>query len=166
MAGYLFGVCSKCCGGCGNCTLSCCLVIQGRNLCEPGNEVVSVTPFIFDEWSSSDGDPAQDPPAAPVANLYDSQWQRVSDSGDYLVIVKTHGCVNGQIALDVEVTKYGPDNVETEYHYRRYANALATLNANGCPVGVTLGEVTDEDVGPDGTGTAPELDLTIDWLCT
>lgn len=162
----LFPGCA-CCGGggCAQCAQSCCLTIQGRDTCNGGTELVSSTPFVFDEWSTSDGSPAQPPPIAPVANLYESQWQRLSDDGDYLVVVRTAGCVNGQIALDVEVTKSGPSSPATEYTYKRYANAVATLDENGCPTGVALGDVTDQDTGPDGPGGAADLELDLGWLC-
>ena len=138
-----------CCGGCEDCTLTCCLTIEGRNTCESGTDFVSDVPLIVVNWAST----LQENGATIGA------YQYLSDDFDLLVEF-VWLCENGVLSLDIEVSEWIPGNAgvgDPAASYRRWANARAILNEAGCPTGVELGELTESE-GPD-----PSITPTLGW---
>lgn len=151
--GFLFGICSACCaeeeGNCEDCDLSCCITIQGRDaFCDSGTAIISNDPLIVENWG-------------PDLDL--AQWLYISDERDIQVTVEQFACEDGVILLDVIVRETVPGvggggNMVTST--RRWQNARAILDENGCPTGVALGDLT-ESTGPD-----PGFVLALDYVCT
>lgn len=141
----------KCCGGgqagdCADCTLTCCLTIQGRDTCNGDTVVISTSPLIVESWGKTGNT---------------STWQYLSDDRDLFIEVAVGDCVDGVIALDVTLTEAVPGNVGgPASSTRRWANAVAILGSDGCPTGVDLGDLTESD------GPAPAITLDLAWVCT
>lgn len=154
MGGFLFGKCSDCCGDeadcdCGDCNLNCCLTIQGRNTCEGGTVLISPDPIV-ENWG-----------LAETETFFQATWQYLSYDRDAIVEV-VFSCNAGTLALDVTVSEFIP-SVQAGgslTSYRRWANAVAILNEDCCPVGVDLGALTDS------AGSDPTFVLGLGWVCT
>lgn len=135
--------------GCEDCTLTCCITIQGRDaFCGSGTAIILNDPLIVENWG-------------PDLGL--AQWLYISDERDIEVTVEQFACEDGVIALDVIVREKVPGvggGGSTVTSTRRWANAVAILGEDGCPVGVDLGELTESD-GPE-----PALTLALAFTCT
>lgn len=148
MHGDKVGTEEECCCGC-NCPLDCCLTIQGRNACEGGTDVVSVTPLIVENWGQV---------INPGGSIF-ATWEYISDERDLFLDITWTPCQNGVVALDIVLTESVPGGGAVTSR-RRWATAVATFGEDGCQNGVTLGELTESE-GPE-----PVITLSLGWICT
>ena len=139
-----------CCGAnCGDCPLTCCLIIEGKDTCAGGTELVSLDPLIVINWGGG----------LVETGHFVGSYTYLSDARDIRVDFSWI-CEDGVLKMDVEIEEKIPGgNDEPVTSRRRWANARATLGPDGCPTGVELGEPTESD-GPD------PIMPTFAWSCT
>lgn len=130
-----------CCGGCEDCTLTCCLTINGRNTCAGETITISTFPeLIVLLWTSH----------IQENGVTTGIYQYLSDDFDVLVEFDWI-CSDGVLGLDIRLLEWIPGNAglgDPAVTYRRWANARAILGDSGCPTGIDLGEPTVSN-GPE-----------------
>jgi hypothetical protein len=134
--------------GCEDCTLACCLSIEGRDTCDGGTELISVDPLIVENWGRE----------INAGGQVSATYVFLSDERDLEVEV-IYECENGVIDMIIEVGEKIPGGNVPYTSFRQWATARATLGLDGCPTGIEFGELTESD-GPDFV--LP----TMEWVCT
>ena len=140
-----------CCGAnCGDCPLTCCLVVQGKNTCTVGTDVISFDPLIVINWGGE----------VLESGSSDVTYQYLSDALDLLIEIIWFCSESGELQMDVSLSESVPGGGAPATSFRRWQNARAILGSDGCPTGVNLGELTESN-GPD-----PQSEMTLSWECT